>query len=111
MEFEKEVVDYWQDIWDKICRMSYEDEETCSEIITNPPFGRNTHFYERNNCANAYTLTFSFTLDFYKLIYSDTTQKIVPELKKLSVPKCLFGVEENMHWFLKTFPNCTIEFW
>lgn len=113
------TVSAWEFIWFTICEMSYTGVCTQEEIITKPGVMyidacRNNTKNEKNhsiiysnvNCHNRSQIL----LDTYWSQYSGEVC-VVPEFKKLHVPKALFEVVGVYSWFKKSFPNCVITYW
>lgn len=89
--------------------MAYTREGIQEELCVYPSSKNESAFYERNNCDNFEQLT----LDYVWCEYSKKFKNVmmVPELKRIYVPRTLFECLGVYKWFEYSFPNCDITFW
>jgi hypothetical protein len=97
---------YWRDFWTILCEMAYLRHGVCEEIVIVPNDGL---FFIRN----AKRLPEEITLDYTWKVYSSKYKEpqVVPELKRMHVPRQLvedLGIEK---WFSYSFPNCKVTYW
>jgi hypothetical protein len=121
--YTNETVTPWQSVWNHVCKMAYENEDHCEFIITLPNginIGGNktTTKSERVHGGmyeEAYPLNrYEITLDYMWKKYNETHKEmphVVPQLKRLHVPKALFESLGVRQWFEHSFPNCLITYW
>ena len=91
----------WQKVWRQICEMAYLRQQIEEEIVIIP----------LNNFQK--DIDEDITLDYMWQQYNEKYREvqIVPELKKLVVPKDLFNSLGISQWFNYSFPNCLVECW
>jgi hypothetical protein len=118
-----ETVVSWKVVWDKICKMSYELEPPVAEIVTTPDRVRiegiavpmteqkQSEFYSRQIPTNSDVITLDHMWSYYSKKHGVEVPEIVPEFKKLHVPRALFKSLGIGPWFRHSFPNCEITFW
>lgn len=119
-----QTIDQWQYVWDKLCKMTYEEKEICESVITRPSILcidglimndtselTHSHQYKNPKYVNVEFLTLDNIWKQYSHIYGPIQPKVIPELKKLVVPKCLFECLGVRSWFRHSFPNCEVVFW
>ena len=118
-----ETILVWKVVWDKICRMAYENEKPVSEIITIPDRVRmegiavpmsekeQADYYSRWLPDNSETITLDYMWSYYSKVHGTEMPKVVPEFQKLHVPRGLFKSLGIGPWFRHSFPNCEITFW
>jgi hypothetical protein len=118
------TIDAWQHVWDTICKMAYEEKGICESIVTRPSIlcvdnivindtSELTHSYQYKNpkYVNVDFLTLDNIWKQYSYLYGPIQPKVIPQFKKLVVPRCLFECLGVRSWFLHSFPNCQIVFW
>lgn len=123
-QYEDSTIIEWQNVWDIICKMTYEGTNKCENIITKPGNlyidGRKvydkrekTHSreYLRLEPDNIYLLTLDNVWKQYSSYYGTKELIIVPEFKKLVVPYPLFHSIGIPQWFRYSFPNCEVIYW
>lgn len=108
--YHDETVLAWQNIWNKLFRMSYFREDIVDEIITMPTRSDDLEYYKKSNPNNYYEITLAYCWREFCKTHKDYVQ-VVPELKKIYVPECLFACPGVWSWFNYSFPNCKITFW
>jgi hypothetical protein len=113
----------WKVVWDKICRMAYENESPVSEIITIPDRARiegiafptdeqkQSQYYRRQDPLNSDLITLDNMWIHYSKKHGSEMPKVVPEFERLHVPRALFKSLGIGPWFRHSFPNCMITFW
>jgi hypothetical protein len=118
-----ETILSWKVVWDKICRMAYENEKPISEIVAIPDRVRmegiavpmnekeQANYYSRGLPLNSEVLTLDHMWTYYSKLHGTEMPKVVPEFQKLHVPRALFKSLGIGPWFRYSFPNCTITFW
>jgi hypothetical protein len=118
-----ETILSWKVVWDKVCRMAYENEKVVSAIQTYPDGAtidlsaadmteRDHSIYYRNQSpANCDVITLDYTWKYYSTLYGSMTPNVVPEFKHLHVPRSLFESLGVHSWFRHSFPNCALTFW
>lgn len=118
-----ETVSGWNEVWEKICKMTYENDTPVSEIITSPGFMTvhnieypidkitQSQYYTDGVPANAEVITMDYMWDIYSKKHGPNMPKPVPELEKLHVPRSLFECLGIHSWFRHSFPNCKITYW
>lgn len=117
------TVQAWQNVWNSICSMAYEQQNLCEEILTHPN-GVTINGYHTNTKGSsvhsgvyeeAYPLNrYEITLDYMWKKYNETHKEmphVVSCLKRLHVPKPLFENLGIKQWFEHSFPNCTVTYW
>ena len=107
--FRQDIVEKWQGFWTRLCDMGYRRENLVEELVMNPTSSMEDRFYEKNSCKNVDDLTLDHTWKAYSKQYKDAL--VVPELKRIYVPRSLFECLGVYAWFQYSFPNCKIEFW
>jgi hypothetical protein len=106
--FDDDIVLRWTMFWTKLCDMAYFREGICSELKIHPEFTIEYNLKETFQFPNFNELTLDYTWNNPE-IYKEAL--VVPELKTLYVPKCLFECLGVYKWFEYSFPNCEILFW
>jgi hypothetical protein len=118
-----ETILSWKVVWDKICRMAYENEKPVSEIVVIPDRVRiegiavpmdekeQSKYYSRGLPMNYEVITLDHMWSYYSKVHGTKDPKVVPEFQKLHVPRGLFSSLGVGPWFRYSFPNCTITFW
>lgn len=118
-----ETIVVWKVVWDKICKMAYEQEPPVSDIITVPDRVRiegiavpmdekeQSRYYSRQLPINSDVITLDHMWSYYSKKHGAEMPKIVPEFKRLHVPRALFKSLGIGPWFRHSFPNCDITFW
>jgi hypothetical protein len=122
--YENHTIEAWQSVWDKICKMSYDGTDVCEEIVTTPGImhinGRilnnkykSDHIieYSRLEPVNTYFLTLENVWKQYSSFHGPQPVKVIPEFKKLVVPRCLYECLGVQQWFRYSFPNCQVTYW
>ena len=122
--FEEHTIEAWQQVWDIVCKMSYENTNICEKIITTPGFlhinGKlnndkteitHSHEYSRSQPLNTYFLTLDNIWKQYSKFHGLKMVHVVPEFKELFVPRVLFDSLGVSNWFRYSFPNCKVTFW
>lgn len=122
--YDNHTIEAWQNVWERICKMAYDGTDICEEIVTVPGIlhvnGRvindrreSTHNveYHRLEPVNYYFLTLENIWKQFSHLYADKNPGVVPELKKLVVPYCLYDCPGVRSWFRYSFPNCKLYFW
>ena len=122
--YTNETVIPWQSVWNHVCKMAYEHNDICDEIIIKPNgmnIGGNktsskrewvhAGMYEEAYPLNRYEITLDFMWKKYNQIYRTGMPHVVPQLKRLHVPKALFENLGVKQWFEHSFPNCQIMYW
>ncbi len=89
----------WQSLWIQICDMAFYGINKTEEL------GWEKEEYDENN-----------DLIKFKHVYDSYTKTnwevhVVPELKKLTVPRDLFIFLGVRSFFSYSFPNCELVFW
>jgi len=92
----------WQQVWRRVCDMAYLRTNICEELVVYPY----DPVIEKDWPEE---ITLDYTWDIYNEKYHEA--QVVPELKKLFVPRDLFVCLGVTQWFLFSFPNCVVEFW
>lgn len=100
----------WQKVWDTLFRMAYLREGIVDKIITIPTRSDDLEFYQNRNPKNYYEITLDYCWREFCKIHKDSLH-VVPELKEIYVPECLFACLGVWSWFAHSFPNCKITFW
>lgn len=108
-QFKKEIILEWQAFWSRLCTMAYTREDIAEELCVYPKTNNEAVFYERNCCSNLDTLHLDHMWEKYSKQYHEAL--VVPELKKIHVPRALFECLGVYKWFEYSFPNCEITFW
>jgi hypothetical protein len=118
-----ETILAWKVVWEKICRMAYENEKPVSELIAVPDYVRmegiavpmdetqQSHYYNRQIPINSDVITLDHMWKYYSKVHSTKIPNVVPEFEKLHVPRSLFQSLGVGPWFRHSFPNCTVTFW
>lgn len=114
----------WQSVWNSVCEMAYENKNICEEIITRPnginiggtqtnSKGERVHagIYEEAFPLNRYEITLDYMWKRYNEKYRTGMPHVVPEFKRLHVPKALFENLGVKQWFEHSFPNCRVTYW
>lgn len=124
-KYDLETISMWQHIWQIICLMSYEKTSIIEEIITKPGVLIVHNVVNRDNSQLEHSEIYAnkipindeeITLDYMWKIFSKKHKTIkelhvIPEFKKLHVPRTLFEDLGVKKWFEYSFPNCEITFW
>lgn len=118
-----ETILAWKVVWDKICRMAYENEKPVSELIVVPDRVRmegiavpmsekqQADYYGKWMPLNSEVITLDHMWKYYSKAHGTEMPKVVPEFEKLHVPRSLFQSLGVDPWFRHSFPNCTVSFW
>ena len=93
--------DDWQQLWRRVCEMAYLRRNICEDLSVYP------YDEVQEEVPEEYTLDYMWTE--YNEKYHEAL--VVPELKKLFVPRDLFLCLGVTQWFMFSFPNCVVEFW
>lgn len=113
----------WKVVWDKVCRMAYENEKPVQELVVVPDririegiaFHMNekeqANYYSRQIPPNSDVITLDYTWKYYSKAHGTKDPKVVPEFERLHVPRSLFQTLGVGPWFRYSFPNCKITFW
>lgn len=122
--YDQVTIDAWQEVWNKICRMAYENTDICERIITRPGVmhvnGRvipdkresaHSQEYNRKEPVNSYFLTLDNIWKQYSTLYKTQALYIVPDFKELIVPHALYDCFGVQSWFRHCFPNCKVYYW
>lgn len=123
--YAKDTVVLWTIVWERICRMAYENADICQELITLPEgmivdgiqSSKNDElehadYYQKGFPDNHNQILFDSTWRrISKRFGAPYTIFVVPELRKLHVPRCLFDSLGVSQFFRHSFPNCVITFW
>jgi|LakMenEpi03Aug12_release.lakeMendotaPanAssembly.Ray.scaffolds.fasta_scaffold526904_2 hypothetical protein len=107
MEPEQELINKWQNFWERLCRMAYYREGVVKKLEVY--IGDIDEYMKIKNC-NYFPLTLSYMWSKTSNESISDTQ-LVEELEHLFVPRILFETLGVYTWFEYTFPNCKIEFW
>jgi len=118
------TIEAWQQVWDMICKMAYENGPVYEKIVTTPGImhvnGRVVHDkresahsqeYNRREPVNSYFLTLENIWKQYSLLYGTQMPDVVPEFKELIVPYSLYNCLGVQSWFRHSFPNCKVFYW
>ena len=108
--YHHDTVVAWQKVWDKLFRMAYLREGIVDKINTMPTRSDDLDFYNKRNPKNYYEITLDYCWKEFCRIHKDSLH-VVPELKELHVPECLFNCLGVWSWFEYSFPNCKVTFW
>lgn len=108
-KFREDVISKWQTIWMQVCDMAYERTNIVEELVVKPTTSIEEAFYKHNSCKNAEEISLDYTWKKYSQTHSDAL--VVPELKRIYVPRTLFECIGVYAWFNYSFPNCEIHFW
>ena len=92
----------WQSVWEKICKMTYEEDTPYESIIIYP--GQIKMSYEEED-------TLDYTWRIYSKKHGLKIPVTVPEFKELYVPRHLFLSLGIKQWFQHSFPNCKVDLW
>ena len=123
--YAKDTVVLWTIIWERICKMAYENSDICPELITlpggmvieglsNPRNDEDEHqiYYQKRIPENEDQITFDYTWKRFSKNYgAPYTLFIIPDLRRLHVPRVLFDSLGVSQFFRHSFPNCKITFW
>lgn len=122
-QYSYETILAWKVVWDKVCRMAYENEKPVSELITVPDRVRmegiavpmseilQSQYYSKQIPLNFEVITLDHMWKYYSKVHGTEMPKIVPQFQKLHVPRALFQSLGVGPWFRYSFPNCEITFW
>ena len=122
-KYSYETINVWQDVWVKLCKMAYEEDIPVSEIITSPGYVRiegialpmsvnaQSEYYSRQIPLNSEHITLDYMWKHYSKGHGTEMPGVVPELRKLCIPRSLFQSLGVGPWFRHSFPNCDIVFW
>jgi hypothetical protein len=120
-----ETIEAWQYVWKILCDMSYSAGNIQTELRTKPGSfevddevmmdsdeQQQSKFYGQRYPINDELLT----LDYMWKAYSQRAgagfvPRVVPELKSIHVPACLFYTLGVDQWFSHSFPNCKVTYW
>lgn len=110
MEVPKLTIEKWQTLWQQIYDMSYYRKNVVEEIITDVSEYDDLYKYQN---FNEITLEYiwKFNSSFKNVDGEYLHPLIVPELKKIYVPRFLFETLGVFEWFKYSFPKCKILFW
>lgn len=92
----------WKEVWEKICKMAYENDIPCEKIIIEQNMLQDS-IDEEN--------TLDYTWKIYSKKHGTNMPNTVLEFKELYVPRHLFENLGIYPWFRYSFPNCKISFW
>jgi hypothetical protein len=122
--YESVTLEAWQEIWDRICKMAYENKDICERIVTRPGIlhvnghivsdkRESTHSaeYARREPVNSYFLTLENVWKQYSHFHGTQLPGVVPEFKELVVPYSLYNCLGVQAWFRHSFPNCKVFYW
>ena len=115
MEAHQALAVKWQAVWRTICEMSYYRRCLTDQIVVQPEDYKVLEAYKNTNPTEFHELT----LDYKWKAYSQSRDsdnnfiepQVVPELRRLFVPRILFESLGVYSWFRQSFPNCTVMFW
>lgn len=95
--------------------MAYCKTYIIEDLITRPasPFTEveHTEIYNKRLCHNEYDITLDYTWKIYSKAFKTKMPHVIPELKRLHVPRILFEELGIRPWFKYSFPNCVVTFW
>lgn len=119
--YDEVTIDAWQTVWDQICKMAYDGTNICETIITRPGLmhmdgemiynSNHSDEYKKLKYVNSDFLTLDNIWKQYSHLYGTAEVKIIPEFKKLVVPRSLYECLGVKSWFRYSFPNCHVVFW
>ena len=123
--YSKETVFQWTMVWERICRMAYENENKAKYMIVLPgemvvnnqlsdPYNqkKQTKYYQYKLPENEELITFDHTWkQFSKRFGAPYELFVIHELELLVVPRCLFDSLGVSQFFKHSFPKCKITFW
>lgn len=121
-EYSLETTVCWQLAWSLICDMCYHKKNIQESILITPERFVIEGEQKENSTPKEHSDYYAkkiptndeeITLDYVWKQYSKQNHEIyiIPEFKKLYVPKCLFHDIGVRSWFRHCFPNCTITYW
>lgn len=118
-----ETIVAWKNVWDKICRMAYENDEPVSEFTMVPGHIRiegiafhmdeaeQANYYSRFLPLNSDVITLDHMWKYYSKKHGTEMPRVVPEFQNLHVPRSLFESIGINPWFQHSFPNCKVTYW
>lgn len=122
-QYSYETILAWKVVWEKICRMAYENEKPVPELIVVPHHVRmegiavpmnekqQADYYSKWIPLNSDVITLDHMWKYYSKVHSTKMPKVVPEFEKLHIPRSLFQSLGVGPWFRHSFPNCMVTFW
>lgn len=108
--YHHETVLDWQKVWNTLLRMAYLREGIVDRLAVLTSQVDDLCFYERQSAKNYYEITFEYSWREFCKTHKDSIH-VVPELKEVYVPKCLFQCPGVWALFNYSFPNCKVIFW
>jgi len=120
-----DTITRWKTVWERVCEMAYEGDVAYSEIVTHPYKMRvegiqnnnmdekeHSNYYSKKSPKNYEEITLDDMWRKYSKRYADMGDPfVVPEFRRLHVPRALFESLGVYPWFRHSFPNCEITFW
>lgn len=122
--YSQETLDSWTQVWETICKMAYEGNESISSMITSPSFmiveelandnlneAEHSNYYKKRYPDNDYEITLDCMWKKYSRMYPTHDPCVNLSFERLHVPRPLFESLGIYPWFRYSFPNCKITFW
>lgn len=123
--YAKDTVVWWIIVWERICRMAYENTDICQELITLPGgmVIDGVSSYRNDESEHEQYYQMRFPDNYHEILFDSTWRRIskkfgapydvfiIPQLRRLHVPRSLFQSLGVMQFFSHSFPNCRITFW
>lgn len=122
--YRDETIDKWKYVWSEICEMCYNGNFVTESIITVPGSiqvdeelmlsateEEHCEIYKLNNWVNREVIMLDYTWKKYSKEAGPRNLLVIPEFKRLHVPRCLFDTLGVSQWFKHCFPNCKVTYW